>query len=570
VPKSRVLLLCALGTVCALGLTSCSGKSAITITLSPSSTVTINQGQTQAITATLTNDTKNQGVTWTVSGVGTLSDQTTTGVTYVSPASLTADTTVTITATSVATTSITATLTITVDAVFGFTTTSLPAATLNLPYSGVITATGSTGPFTWAVTTGTLPAGLTLSNSDTASILVSGTPTVLGTSAFTIQVTDSAGVAISESLSITVNVPPPLSVATKSLPNGTVGTAYQGAGYTLQASSGVPPYTWSITSGSLPPGFNTLSSAGLISGTPTTAGTSQFTVQITDSSTPNKQMASASLSLTVNASTANDAELMGNYAFLVSGFDVSGRFMAAGSFFANGFGQLTSGTMDSNDPANVVTALNFTGTYLIDSSNLGTMTFAGRTFAFTLAPNGTSGKIVEFDTTGAQASGVLLQQAASPFSTSQIVNNYAFGFLGADAQGDRYGFAGELAADGAGNFTSGAIDSDDNGTVVPNSGATGTYSVPSGSTNGRGTATITFSAVETNYSFYIVSSTQLLFMEIDHTGLNPRVSGSMLQQATSPTLSGTSVFETTALNAAGPTALGQVGLLVTASGSLST
>src|SRR5262249_41135184 len=87
-------------------------------------------------------------------------------------------------------------------------------------------------------------------------------------------------------------VPPPLSISTSSpLPNGTVGTAYS---QTLAASGGVPPFMWSVTSGALPAGFNPLApTTGVISGTPTTAGTVNFTVQLPSdpSQTATKQFA---------------------------------------------------------------------------------------------------------------------------------------------------------------------------------------------------------------------------------------------------------------------------------------
>jgi hypothetical protein len=69
-----------------------------------------------------------------------------------------------------------------------------------------------------------------------------------------------------------------LIVTTQSLPNATVGTPY---GATLTATGGLPPYTWSIISGSLPPGL-VLDSSGNITGTPTVAGTYNFTVQVVD------------------------------------------------------------------------------------------------------------------------------------------------------------------------------------------------------------------------------------------------------------------------------------------------
>ena len=75
--------------------------------------------------------------------------------------------------------------------------------------------------------------------------------------------------------------PQPLSIATTSLPSGTVGIAYSA---TLAASGGTPPYTpWSINTGALPAGMSLNFSTGVISGTPSVAGTSSFTLQVNDS-----------------------------------------------------------------------------------------------------------------------------------------------------------------------------------------------------------------------------------------------------------------------------------------------
>src|SRR5205807_2926778 len=85
----------------------------------------------------------------------------------------------------------------------------------------------------------------------------------------------------------------PLSVSTTPLPNGTQSVAYN---QSLAAAGGTTPYSWSLISGALPAGLS-LSSGGQISGTPTTTGTSNFTVQATDSSTP-VQTATRALSIT--------------------------------------------------------------------------------------------------------------------------------------------------------------------------------------------------------------------------------------------------------------------------------
>jgi plastocyanin len=74
----------------------------------------------------------------------------------------------------------------------------------------------------------------------------------------------------------------PFIVSTSTLPSGTVATAYSAR---LRTAGGESPFHWSRTSGALPPGL-VLHPGGLISGTPTTTGTFQFTVQVTDSSSP--------------------------------------------------------------------------------------------------------------------------------------------------------------------------------------------------------------------------------------------------------------------------------------------
>ncbi|WP_198929072.1 putative Ig domain-containing protein, partial [Rhizobium sp. AC27/96] len=245
--------------------------------------------------------------------------------------------------------------------------TTLAAATLNASYSETITASGGTGTYTYAVTSGALPAGLTLSSAGD----LSGTPTAAGTFNFTVTATDSStgsgpytgsraytlvlvahppiangvtatvaqnssanpitlnitggtplsvaiataaghgtatasgtsitytptagyagadsftytatnldGTSAPATVSITVSAPT-LSLDPATLPAGAIGAAYS---ETTTASGGTSPYSYAITAGSLPAGL-TLSSAGVISGTPTGGGTYNFTLTATDSST---------------------------------------------------------------------------------------------------------------------------------------------------------------------------------------------------------------------------------------------------------------------------------------------
>jgi len=174
------------------------------------------------------------------------------------------------------------------------TTSSLPNGTVGVAYSQTLAATGGMAPYTWALASGTLPAGLRLSYSG----VISGTPTTAGgPTSITFQVTNNVGTSATISLSITINAP--LSITTSSLPNGTVGVAYS---QTLAAIGRTPTYTWAVASGTLPAGLK-LSASGVISGSPTTAGGPTFiTFHVTDNV---GTLATKSLSITINSTYAH-------------------------------------------------------------------------------------------------------------------------------------------------------------------------------------------------------------------------------------------------------------------------
>lgn len=306
-PGFREALLLLLTAALLAAMPSCGGGGkaappAISVSLAPAAQTTIDQGQTVNFTATVANDSSNKGVTWSVSGTactgaacGTLTNTTATTAKYNAPASVSSNLTVSVKATSVADTTKSASSTVVVTPVPGITITSLSSGTANTAYSATLQASGGAGTLTWSVISGTLPPGLSL-NSSTG--VISGTPTSTGSWTFTVQVTDSGSPALSaqQQLTITVN-PATLTITTTSLSSGTVGTAYNA---TVQSSGGTTPVTWSVTVGTLPAGLSLNSSTGAISGTPTTAATSDFTVTATDSATPTPQTASKPLSITVN------------------------------------------------------------------------------------------------------------------------------------------------------------------------------------------------------------------------------------------------------------------------------
>jgi hypothetical protein len=152
------------------------------------------------------------------------------------------------------------------------TTSPLPSGLSGTPYSRTLSATGGVLPYSWAITAGSLPAGIILSPSG----LVSGSAQSTGAFSFTATLTDALGATGSQVFSLTINFTALVISTPATLPGDLVGEAYT---ETIVATGGLPPYTWQITSGSLPPGLS-LSSTGVISGTPTTAGTSTFTIYI--------------------------------------------------------------------------------------------------------------------------------------------------------------------------------------------------------------------------------------------------------------------------------------------------
>lgn len=166
-------------------------------------------------------------------------------------------------------------LTVTLATTVTITTTSpLPSGTIGAPYNEALSAIGGTSPYTWALTLGSLPTGLTLNPNGT----ITGTPTVAGPSSFTVTATPSAGTPASKAFSLTIASADLKITSNSVLPLGIKGEAYS---QTLTAIGGTPPYTWAKTAGSTPTGL-TLNPDGTITGTPTAGGSFVFTVQVTD------------------------------------------------------------------------------------------------------------------------------------------------------------------------------------------------------------------------------------------------------------------------------------------------
>jgi hypothetical protein len=217
-----------------------------------------------------------------------------------------------------------------------------------------------------------------------------------------------------------------------------------------------------------------------------------------------------------------NASLKGQYAYSMSGEDLSGAFIArVGSFFADGNGNITKALEDVNDLSSIpsVNTISFTGgSYAIQPNGRGTLTLSNPVsslqLSITLISN-TKGFMIQTDFNATSSGNFNLQTSAS-FTQTAVNGNYVFDFSGVNGNGAPTSIIGQVKADGAGNVTGGTADVSSG--TTGNSGAqpvpATTYQLDptngNGATFGRGTSTIN----GISYVFYIVDGTRIKFMGI--------------------------------------------------------
>jgi len=185
-------------------------------------------------------------------------------------------------------------------------TSALPDGMVGSSYAQPVSASGGQAPYTWSISGGSLPPGLSLNAAQ-----ITGTPTTAGTFPFTLHVSDASGKAATKDLSIRIGAA--LTLVTSSLASLQTGVATT---QQLTASGGIPPYSWTVVFGSLPPGL-ALSASGSLSGTPTVPGSFSFTIRVSDSGGASDSRAftlAVSASLSINTCPATNATQGQSYA----------------------------------------------------------------------------------------------------------------------------------------------------------------------------------------------------------------------------------------------------------------
>ena len=297
-------------------------------------------------------------------------------------------------------------------------------------------------------------------------------------------------------------------------------------------------------------------------------------VKITATSVSDPSLAgSADVTVGNPANNPDNSKLNGHYAFLLRGYDGDGGTEQAGSFIADGQGNISGGITDYVFTAGLtrLPGVTLTGTYTVDSDNRASLTITGMTSGntvfltqtFTLALGSFSGgvasrgRMIELDNDEIWVTGQLAKQDPTAFSSAAVAGSYAFGFGGTAASGWPLTTAGRFTAAG-GSITAGLADvygvgltESGAGTVIPEPSLafTGLYDV---SANGRGTVILN-GLPYSNFSFYVISADELLFIELEDCGGfcsdKSGISGTALRQYGGPflasSLNGSSVFSLT-------------------------
>ena len=435
-----------------------------------------------------------------------------------------------------------------------------PAVTVTVAPTVVSVPVGQTAQFAASVANSTNQAvtwqvnGVTGGDAAHGMISTSGlfaAPAAIPSpAAVTVTAVSQANTSISASTAVTIGPTATVSISPSA------ATMPAGSALTFTANvNGTPStaITWKVngvTGGDATHGL--ISTAGVYTA-PATAPTGG-TVTITGVDQGGAGSSSAVLTITFS-----NATLHGPYAFSFSGSNASGFLAAAGSFTADGNGNITGGLEDVTGQTAVSTNLTFTGTYSIGPDGRGSVALAvsgSNSASWQIAmANDQHGFMIRFDTATVSASGTIDRQDTNSFNAASFNGNYVANLSGIDANANLLVQVGAMTANGTGNISSGVLDVNDNGTPSFNLGLSGTYTMTS---SGRGTLAFTTVGGTENFALYAVNANQFKLVETD-AGASSSVVGDLNRQAAGPFGSG-SLHGSYAFTLGGATANGALAL----------
>jgi hypothetical protein len=427
-------------------------------------------------------------------------------------------------------------LTLTVDA------TAVPPSINPQPADQTVTV-GQTATFTMSAS-GTSPLsyqwqknGTDIAGATAATYVTPATALADSGALFHVIVTNPAGSVTSRDARLTVNAQTSLAITTTSLPDG-VGSVSNPYSAALQATGGVPPYTWSAVG--LPPGLAVLSNAdntGTVLGSPGRGGLFPVRVDVSDSSgalvsKPFTLLVPCIYHTTAGQPANENSSFQGRFALRFAGFDASGRAMARiGSLTLtantnpavnNGFGSAVgvedasaAGAGGASFRHDAITAAS---TYCLNTGRFGTtgtltVVTATSSVAYSISTSNNTASLVEFDPVdNNHGSGALKSQTATSLSAPA---NYVFGLTGRDHGNGPASVAGVFGVDASLSGTVGEDDFNDpvvnpvNNPIINNSIVAGFAAAPDAAGRTTGTITATGNATATgeiDFIAYVVGS----------------------------------------------------------------
>jgi len=358
------------------------------------------------------------------------------------------------------------------------TTTSLANGVAGTAYSQLLTYSGGTGGV-FAITSGSLPTGLTLSPSGA----ITGTPALATAgNAYKFSVTVTIGSAASAAVFLTITIDALPSVTTTSLPSGNIGVAYSQL-LTFSGGSGATP-SWAVTTGALPNGLTLNPTTGIISGTPSVVASFSFSVAVTvgTQTSPAQPLTLVINSLIITSGPTATGEVALPFSFQLTGAGGTAPYTWS---LATGSAPLPAG-LSLNPTTGVITGTPTTNT--------------GSPF---------SGVVVEgtdhVGATATQAMTFTINPARSTVNNSMLSGLYAFLLTGFDSTGHPLAAVGNFIADGNGNITSGLFDVNGTGLAAPSLSNPLTATTYAVGPDNRGKLTLNYGGTPLTFAFALNS-----------------------------------------------------------------